>query len=76
MTQPKSPFTKAQLIPQEETLEIARKKGDLFIGIPTENHFQEKRICLTPDAVGAIVANGHKILIEKGAGNQAGFTAW
>ncbi len=74
MVQPKSPFTKAQLIPQEETLEIDRKKRDLFIGIPTENHFQEKRICLTPDAVGAIVTNGHKILIEKGAGNQAGFT--
>lgn len=74
MTKPKSPFTKAQLLPQEETLEIAKQKGKLFIGIPKETYFQEKRICLTPDAVAAIVANGHRILIENGAGNDAGFT--
>jgi len=70
----KSPFTKAQLLPQEETLEIIRNKGSLFIGIPKETYFQEKRICLTPDAVAAVVANGHKVLLEKGAGNEAGFS--
>lgn len=69
-----SPFTKAQLLPQEETLEIAREKGELFIGIPKETYFQEKRICLTPDAVAAVVANGHKVLLEKGAGLEAGFS--
>ncbi|OAB78092.1 alanine dehydrogenase [Cochleicola gelatinilyticus] len=74
MTQPKSPFTKEQLLPQEETLEISRQRGELFIGIPKETYFQEKRICLTPDAVGAIVANGQKVLIEKGAGKEAGFS--
>ncbi len=74
MSKPTSPFTKAQLIPQEEMLEITRSKSDLFIGIPKETHFQEKRICLTPDAVAALVAQGHKVLIEKGAGEEAGFT--
>ncbi|MBV1924115.1 MAG: alanine dehydrogenase [Flavobacteriaceae bacterium] len=74
MTKPTSPFTRAQLLPQEETLEIARKKGALYIGIPKETYFQEKRICLTPDAVNAIVANGHKVLVEEGAGLEAGFT--
>ena len=74
MAKATSPFTKSQLLPQEETLEITHKKGELFIGLPKETYFQEKRICLTPDAVTAIVANGHKILIEKGAGNEAGFT--
>ncbi|GHC51862.1 alanine dehydrogenase [Ulvibacter litoralis] len=69
-----SPFTKAQLLPQEETLEIAREKGELFIGIPKETYFQEKRICLTPDAVAAVVSNGHRVLIEKGAGIEAGFS--
>lgn len=73
MPNPKSPFTRAQLLPQEETLEISRQKGELHIGIPKEQYFQEKRICLTPDAVNAIVCNGHKVLIEKGAGNEAGF---
>ncbi len=73
MSKPSSPFTKAQLIPQEETLEIARHKSELHIGIPKETHFQESRICLTPDAVAAIVAQGHSVLIEKGAGLEAGF---
>ena len=74
MSKPTSPFTKAQLIPQEETLEISRSKSDLFIGVPKETHFQEKRICLTPDAVAALVAQGHKVLIEKSAGEEAGFS--
>lgn len=74
MTKPKSPFTHAQLLPQEETLEISRERGELHIGIPKEAYYQEKRICLTPDAVNAIVCNGHKVLIENGAGNEAGFS--
>ncbi|WP_353779919.1 NAD(P)-dependent oxidoreductase [Winogradskyella sp. 3972H.M.0a.05] len=73
MSKSLSPFTKEQLLPQEETLEILKKKGDLFIGIPKETHFQEKRVCLTPDAVSALVANGHRVMIESGAGDGANF---
>ncbi|MFK7781643.1 alanine dehydrogenase [Psychroserpens sp.] len=73
MSKSKSPFTKAQLLPQEETLEILRQKGNLFIGIPKETHFQEKRVCLTPDAVSALVTNGHRVMIESGAGEGANF---
>ncbi len=74
MNQPSSPFSKQQLLPQEETLEVLRQKGELFIGIPKENQYQEKRICLTPDAVNAITANGHRILMEAGAGEGAHFS--
>src|SRR5690625_2544974 len=74
MNRPKTPFTTSQLLPQEETLEIARAKGELFIGLPREAYFQERRICLTPDAVKTIVNNGHRILIEKDAGLEAGCT--
>ena len=74
MAKSKTPFTKAQLLPQEETLEIIRQKGKLFIGLPKEAYFQEKRICLTPDAVGSIVSHGHEVLIESGAGEEAGFS--
>ena len=69
-----SPFTKQQLLPQEETLEIFKRKGELYIGIPKETAFQEKRVCLTPDAVSALVNNGHKVLLEAGAGNGASFS--
>jgi len=68
-----SPFTREQLLPQEETLEIYKKKGKLFIGIPKETYFQEKRVCLTPDAVSAIVSNGHRVMLEAGAGEGANF---
>lgn len=73
MSKQLTPFTRAQLLPQEETLEIFKKKGDLFIGIPKETHFQEKRVCLTPDAVSALVTNGHRVMIEAGAGEGANF---
>lgn len=69
-----SPFTKQQLLPQEEKLEIFKRKGELFIGIPKETAFQEKRVCLTPDAVSALICNGHKVLMESGAGDGASFT--
>ena len=44
MSNIKSPFTKEQLLPQEETLEMTNQKGELYIGLPKETHFQEKRI--------------------------------
>lgn len=73
MSKSLSPFTKEQLLPQEEKLEVLKQKGSLFIGIPKETSFQEKRVCLTPDAVSALVAHGHRVMIESGAGNGANF---
>ncbi len=66
-------LTKGALAPQEEMLEVARKKGKLFIGIPKEIAFQENRVPLVPDAVALLVNNGHRILIETGAGKAAHF---
>ena len=73
MSQQLSPFTKEQLLPQEETLEVLKRKSELFIGIPKETSFQERRVCLTPDAVSALVNNGHRVLFESGAGEGANF---
>lgn len=69
-----TPFTKQQLLPQEEKLEIARHKSELFIGIPKENSYLERRICLTPDAVSSLCSHGHRILIESGAGLSASYS--
>ena len=71
---PLSPFTKQQLLPQEEKLEITPSKSDLFIGIPKETCFQERRICLTPDAVNSLVSHGHRVMIESRAGESAGYS--
>ena len=73
MHKPTSPFTREQLLPKEETLEFKKDKSTLFIGIPKETSFQEKRVCLTPDAVSALTSNGHRLLIESGAGENACF---
>lgn len=69
-----TPFTKQQLLPQEEKLEIARHKSELFIGIPKETSYQERRICLTPDAVASLTSHGHRVLIESGAGLNASYS--
>ncbi|MCF6294466.1 MAG: alanine dehydrogenase [Flavobacteriaceae bacterium] len=73
MSKSLSPFTKEQLLPQEEMLEVLKRKGNLYIGIPKETSFQERRVCLTPDAVSALVNNGHKVLLETGAGDGANY---
>ena len=69
-----SPFSKAQLLPQEEKLEVARHKSELFIGVPQETAYQERRICLTPDAVASLTSHGHRVLIESGAGECSSFS--
>lgn len=69
-----SPFSKEELLPQEEMLEIKKQKGELFIGLPKETHFEERRICLTPDAVAALTAHGHRIVVETGAGEGSNYT--
>lgn len=69
-----TPFTKQQLLPQEEKLEIERQRSELFIGIPKETSYQERRICLTPDAVNSLTAHGHRVMIEAGAGMSSSYT--
>lgn len=69
-----SPFSKEELLPQAEMLEIQRQKGELFIGLPKETHLEEKRVCLTPDAVAALCAHGHRVVLENGAGEGSNYS--
>ena len=57
----------------EETLDIKPKGTELFIGIPRESSFNENRIALTPEAVGVMVANGHRVVVETKAGEGASY---
>ena len=61
-------------MPQEAVLEISKLRKNLYIGIPKEISFQENRVPLVPESVAMLVASGHEILIETGAGNNAHFT--
>ncbi len=58
----------------EETLDVRPKPSSLFIGIPKETSFSENRIALTPEAVGVMVANGHRVLVETKAGLGASYS--
>ncbi|MBI1183973.1 alanine dehydrogenase [bacterium] len=65
---------KAILQPKESLVEVQKKKGGLKIGIPKETAHQEKRIGLSPQAVHLLVAHGHEVIIEAGAGSNAKFS--
>ncbi|RKL63423.1 alanine dehydrogenase [Thermoanaerobacteraceae bacterium SP2] len=45
----------------------------MIVGVPKEIKAQENRVAMTPAGVDAMVEAGHKVLIEKGAGEGAGF---
>ena len=70
----KSLAIEAALSPQEEKIEVAQKKQKLYIGIPKETEFQEQRVALVPQSVGLLIANGHKVVVETGAGINANFS--
>ncbi|MGY8987465.1 MAG: alanine dehydrogenase [Flavobacteriales bacterium] len=62
------------ILPKEEMLEVKQNFQRLSIGIPKESSFQENRIAITPSAVSLLTHNGHNIIIESEAGNQANFS--
>lgn len=66
-------FSSFGILPKEEMLEVKPNFKQLQIGIPKESSFQEKRVSLTPDSVGLLIANGHSVIIEKEAGLASNF---
>ena len=46
----------------------------MFIGIPRETKDGEARVGMTPAGAAALVAQGHRVLVETQAGARAGFT--
>ena len=52
---------------------MRKRKSNLSIAIPRETTYQENRIALAPEAVAVLVNNGHKVIIESKAGENAYF---
>lgn len=65
------PMGQASLLPQVEKLEVGRRKKQLIVGIPKETSRFENRVALTPQGVELLVANGHTVFFESGAGDKA-----
>lgn len=45
----------------------------MIVGILKEIKTEENRVCMTPAGVEVMIAHGHKLLVEKGAGSGSGF---
>lgn len=58
----------------EQSLMKTEHHVSLKIGIPKEISNEERRLCLTPAGVAVLVANGHEVTVEKGAGSYANFS--
>lgn len=69
-----TPFREEELLPLEEKLEIQKKEPKFTIGIPKETCLDERRTCMTPDAVQVLVNHGHEIVIESETGKASFFT--
>lgn len=63
----------SQLTPCEERLVLPHTGKSFTIGIPSEDSAEETRMPLTPQGVEILVAQGHRVLIERGAGLAARF---
>jgi alanine dehydrogenase len=46
----------------------------MIIGVPKEIKDKENRVALTPGGAYALVVAGHRVLVERGAGEGSGFT--
>lgn len=67
-------FTEGTLQAQPEVLQLQRKPNTLFIGIPKETTLQEHRVALVPSAVSTLIARGHRVVVESGAGEKSNYS--
>lgn len=66
--------TEYSLYTKEVLAAIGNNKKNLYIGIPRETDYQEKRVPLTPNSVAALVNYGFRIVLEKDAGEKSNFS--
>jgi alanine dehydrogenase len=68
-----SPFSREELLPQEEKLAITRSDSRLFIAFAKASSLQERRAPISPAGVAVLVSNQHTVLVESHLGDEAGY---
>src|SRR5690242_12061323 len=58
----------------ESSKDEAGSTGPMIIGVPKEIKEGEYRVALTPGGAQALRAAGHRVRLQKSAGEQAGFS--
>ena len=66
--------SRSAFMPREELIEKAVARRRMSFGMPHDVHDDEKRIALTPEAVKILTDAGHEVVMETGAGANAGFS--
>ncbi|NVJ87356.1 MAG: alanine dehydrogenase [Algoriphagus sp.] len=64
----------AGLLPKEAPAVVQKGKRSITIGIPKEKSSEERRVVLTPEAVGLLTNNGLGVVVETGAGKASKFS--
>ena len=67
-------FAQEGIATRTEMLAVDRGKNRLRIGIPKESTLQENRVALVPSSVALLVAHGHEVCVEDGAGEKSNFS--
>lgn len=61
------------LMTMEKPVKEEGEHQSLRIGVPREVGNEEQRVALAPSGTSALVASGHKVYVEQGAGREAHF---
>ena len=67
-------FTSGQYETQVETLAIQQEKKELVIGVPKEIRDCEYRVALVPNSIRTLAGYGHKVVVERGAGDNSNYS--
>lgn len=68
------PLKTTSFVVREFLLKVNKTHSALTIGVPKENPRFEKRLALTPEAVAILVDEGHKVIVEAGAGSSINYS--
>ena len=61
------------LLTLEKVARLGERKTVLRIGVPREIVNEERRVAISPAGVALLIAEGHEVFVEAGAGTQARF---
>jgi len=67
-------FGATTFMPKEEQLETLVRNRKITIGIPSDSKDDEKRVALTPEAVGLLVEKDNEVIVQKNAGQGANYS--
>ncbi|NBW94135.1 MAG: alanine dehydrogenase [Bacteroidetes bacterium] len=62
------------VLTKEQKKPLDTRGQSLVVGVPREASDEERRVAVAPAGVATLVANGHRVLVEQGAGEGANFS--